>query len=261
MCMSAYLLRLPPFVLLLLMMLSFAAVGAAATYLFRRFVQKIPKKQHNEVMGHFFGLLGGIYGLLLGFVVVLVWGAYNDTEANAAKEESLALSLYREITYFPDSAKAAPLRQAYMAFVRSVVEKEYPQMEAMQPFTLENSKCISRVYKQLEELNKEDARSEKMAEHLSQLAMYRSLREMGAYADIPLAIWLPLLLGYLVLIASALFLGMESIRLHVLANGLSSAFVGLVIYIILLFTHPFTGSIKIEPEKYKRILELDSNRL
>lgn len=208
------------------------------------------------MMGHFFGLLGGIYGLLLGFVVVLVWGAYNDTQANAAKEESLALSLYREIVFFPDSPKAAPLMQAYVSFAHSVVEEEYPQMEKIEPFTQHNRQAINAVYRQLELLNVKDARSEKMVEHLDQLNMYRSLRELGAYSNIPVAIWIPLLLGYVILMICALFLDLESIRMHVLVNGLLGAFIGLVFYIILLVNHPFSGSMKIEPERYRTILEM-----
>ena len=256
MALSYHLLQLPSFVLLLLMMIVFGGLGILATYLFRKYVQPVPKSGRNEMMGHFFGLLGGIYGLLLGFVVVLVWGSYNDTQANASREASLALSLYREIRYFPDSAKAAPLMQAYLTYAHAVVEKEYPQMARMQPFTGEHRKYINDIYKQVELLNVADARSEKMVEHLDQLSMYRNLRELGAYADIPLAIWIPLLLGYVILLACALFLDMESVRMHMLVNGLLGAFIGIVIYIILLVNHPFSGGIKIKPEKYNTILEL-----
>ncbi|MGY0035691.1 hypothetical protein [Pedobacter sp. NJ-S-72] len=46
-------------------------------------------------------------------------------------------------------------------------------------------------------------------------------------------------------------------RLQLIVNGLLGAFIGLVIYIIILLDHPFTGQLKIEPEEYKIILIMD----
>jgi hypothetical protein len=241
---------------MLILIILFAGINIIATYYFREKGKDLPESNFEKA-GDYFALLGGIYGLLLGFVVVLSWGSYNDTQTNASKEESLALSLYREIRYFPDSGKSAPLKSAYIAFVHSVIDKEYPLMEEMKPFTPAIHASFSDVYRQMEKLNAIDSEADKMVEHLDQLAMYRSLRELGAYSEIPMAIWIPLLLGYLILITSSLFMNMTSVRLHVLFNGMLGAFVGMIIYIILLVNHPFAGSMKIEPKQYNVILEME----
>lgn len=250
------LLSLPALVLLLVVVNLFAGISFIITYLFRRYLQPVPKTK-CDIMGDIYGLLGGIYGLLMGFVAILVWGDYNDTSTDTAKEGSLAVGFYREMRFFPDSIKVQPLKKSYLAFVHSVLEDEYPKMETMKPFTDTDQRYIDEVYKQLELLNISDSRSNKMVEHLNELAMYRNLRQIGAFADIPIVIWVPLLSGYLVLMVFALFLDIESSRRHLLINSLVGAFVGLIIYIILLVNHPFSGAMKIEPDQYRTILRME----
>jgi ABC-type multidrug transport system fused ATPase/permease subunit len=251
-----FLLQLPPFVLLLLTVLVFAIFGVAGTYFFRKFIKLNYRRSHNEIVGYIFAVLGGFYGLLMGFVVFLVWDSLNLAQSNANREGSLARGLYRDIRYFPDTQKMQPLMKSYLAYVHSVVEKEYPAMEQMQPLTTGYRKDFNDVFRQMEKLDARDPKVEQMFRHLNELATYRSLRQLDASAEIPVEIWIPLLLGALIIMVFAVMFDVESRRLHVTLNGLLGAFIGLVIYIILILDHPFTGKIKIEPAEYRTILQM-----
>ena len=55
-----------------------------------------------------------------------------------------------------------------------------------------------------------------------------------------------------------MMIDVESKRLHILINSLLGAFIGLVIYLIIILDHPFTGKIKIEATEYQTILQMDS---
>lgn len=252
-----HLLQLPAFFLLLVVVVLFAGLSAAITVLYRRCMMPAPRIKYSGTLGHIYGLVGGIYGLLIGFVTVLVWGDYNDTQTNASKEESLATCLYREINYFPDTLKAQPLKTAYLQFVHSVVEREYPKMQRMEIFSEVDREPIDEVYRQFELLNTSDIRSDKMLAHLDELALYRSLRLTGAQANIPTVIWIPLISGFLILLTCALLLDIDSIRLHALMNSLLGAVTGLIVYIMLLINYPFSGSMRIEPTQYKIILQME----
>lgn len=248
------LLRLPPAVMLLLIVILFAGVGVGGTWLFRRYVRLGARHPGNEVVGEVFAAVGALYGLLLGFVVFLVWDSFHSAEVNANREGSLARGLYRAIRYYPDSARIAPVVQAYDQYVYHVVHHEYPRMEAMKPFTKEDRRAFNNVFKHLETLNDGDTRTDQMFRHLNELATYRSLRQLDAVSQIPGAIWLALLAGGVLVLVFAMALGGANPRLHLMANGLLSTCIGLIVYIILMLDHPFTGTVRIEPSDYRQIL-------
>ncbi|OQP68270.1 hypothetical protein A4R26_00210 [Niastella populi] len=249
-------LEFPPLLLLIIIVLLFSLTGIACTYFFRRYVNMKPLRSHNELVGYIFATVGGFYGLLLGFVVFLVWDAVNEAQTNTNREGSIARALYRDIKFYPQPGKAASLKALYIDYIRSVVNEEFPEMEAMKPVTANNHVHFNAVFQEMVKLDK-DAYFSEMFRQLNELAENRSLRFLDATSSIPLEIWLPLLMGGAIILIFAVLVDVESRRLHITANGLLGAFMGLVIYIIIILDHPFTGKLKIEPEAYKAILQME----
>jgi hypothetical protein len=255
---SYHLLQMRPFVLLVVIVLSFGFIGGFGTYLFRRFVKFKYRAGHNEVVGYIFAILGGFYGLLLGFVVFFVWDTMNQAQNNANQEGSLARGLYRDIKYFPDSNKMKPLMHYYMEYVHAVVEIEYPTMEKLKPLTSNDRKYFNNVFREIERLDTEDARVGQMFKHLNDLATFRGLRQLDAESEIPPEIWVPLLFGGFIILLIAALVKVESIVLHVAINAMLGSFIGIVIYLIVMIDHPFTGELRIEPTQYKLIIQMQN---
>lgn len=253
-----FILELPPCLILIIIVVLFASIGIACTYFFRRYISFQPLRSHNELVGYIFATVGGFYGLLLGFVVFLVWDSLNDAQANSSQEGSIARAFYRDIKYYPQPEKVASLKASYIAYVQSVVNEEFPSMEAMKPMSAADRVTFNEVFKQMTKLDK-DAYFSEMFRQLNELAENRSLRWLNATSSIPLEIWMPLLLGGAIILIFALLVDVESRRLHITVNGLLGAFIGLVIYIIIILDHPFTGKLKIEPEEYRTILQMEKN--
>ena len=257
---QSLLINISPFLLLFILVFVFAAVNILCTYLFRWYIKRKNISFSYKSNGEFFGLLGGIYGLLLGFVVFWVYNGFNDAQAKANQEQSLARSLYREIKYYPDSLMTKPLMNVYIKYIHSVIDEEYPQMEKLQPFNKSNRVYLDNVYREMEKLNSVDTKTAGMISHLNDMAMYRGLRQLSAFSDIPFAIWLPLMLGYLILLLCSLFLEIESMRMHLFLTGMLGVFIGLVVYIIVIVNHPFSGTLKIEPEVFQTILQMQEEK-
>ncbi|WP_158800348.1 DUF4239 domain-containing protein [Pedobacter sp. L105] len=252
-----FMLQIPPSLLLVIILLLFAAIGSIGTYCFRKYVVFRPLRSHNEVVGYIFATLGGFYGLLLGFVVFFVWDSLNGAQKDASQEASSAKALYRDIRYYPQPAKVAKLKTVYLLYVHSVVEQEFPDMETMKPLDKHNRDSFNKVFETMGQLDMRDAYSAQMFRQLNELATYRSLRQLDSSSSIPFEIWVPLLAGGAIILVFAMLLDVESWRLHVFVNGLLGTFIGLVIYIIIILDHPFTGKMKIEPDAYKSILLMD----
>jgi hypothetical protein len=255
---SYFLLQLPPFILLLLIVTVFAVIGMVGTYLFRKYIRLKYLRAHNEVVGFVFAILGGFYGLLLGFVVLLVWDSLNRAQGDADREGSLARGLYRDIRYYPDSSQMKPLMHSYLSYVHSVVDEEYPAMRELKSLTKDNRKYFNDVFREMEVLDARDPKVEQMFRHLNDLATYRGLRMLDAASAIEIEIWVPLLFGAFIILMFAMLVDVESRRLHMVANGLMGAFMGMVFYLIIILDHPFAGKMRIEPTEYQVILQMNA---
>lgn len=245
------------FILLIILVVLFALTGFFGTYLFRKYIQMSPQRSHNELIGYMFATLAGFYGLLLGFVVFLAWDSLNRAQTDASLEGSAARDLYRDIKYYPRPAEVAELKSAYLDYVDIVVKDEFPAMEALKPIDKHNRDAFNKVFRTMGQLDMNNPYFSQMFAQLNQLATYRSIRQLDASSAIPLEVWVPLLLGGAIILVFAVMLDVESLRLHLMVNAMLGAFIGLVVYIIIIVDHPFTGRMKIEPVEYRTILSME----
>ena len=252
------LLQLPT--LLLLAMLLFFAIGISAltTQLFRKYVRLNPNGVDNEGVGFIFAAAGGLYFFLLAFTVFVVWDQYNQAKQDTETEASVAMGLYRDIRYYPDSVASEGMERVFVTYIHSVLHDEFPAMERMeesdpmdQPFNA--------LFKMTEGLNSDAAylnfKAEEIFRHLNEMATLRNLRTLAAYSELSYLIWIPIILGAIFIMVFAMLLDVKSSRLQMLMNMLLSALLAMAFYLILIFDHPFTGQMKIESKSFERILK------
>jgi hypothetical protein len=260
MAITYYLLQLQP-ILLFILILSVGAIFAGlGTYLFRRFTNVKILRAHNEVTGFLFLAIASFYAFLLSFIVFMVWGQLNETRGNVSKEGSSAMSLYRDIKYYPDTAESKQLMIVYLDFVFNVIDEEFPNMDKLKPNRI-TTESFNRVFYKMEHLNpKNQFQIQLVAEmfnHLNGLALYRGLRTNSLETEIPPPMWWPILLGAIITIICAMLLDIEHTGMHLALNSLLGIFIGMIIFIIILFDHPYAGSMGIKPQSYKQIFTLE----
>ena len=254
------LLQIPP-VLFFILMISFGAICAGlATFLFRKYIRIIVLRSHNEVTGFLFMAIASFYALLLGFVVFVVWGQLNETQSNVSIEGSSAMGLYRDIKYYPDTTDSKQLMSVYLDFVFNVVNEEIPNMAAMKP-SRKTAESFSKVFYEMERLDPKTPFQvqlvAQMFKHLNELAVYRGLRTASIEAEIPPLMWLPIIVGAMIVLICAMLVDIEHTRMHVGLNSLLGAFIGMLLFIIILLDHPFTGSLSIKPKSYLQIFTME----
>lgn len=201
-----------------------------------------------------FSIVGGLYGLLLAFVVFLVWDQFNESQRNADVEGSIAKALFRNINYYPDTAAVHDLRNAYSTYIDNVIDKEYPSMKENK-MTNETINSFGKVYEELEKLNMRtsNSRIDMMFDQINELAINRNLRLLDAESEISFDIWLPIILGAIITFFFAMVLHVESVKHHMRINCLLGAFIGLILFLVVIMDHPFTGEMYIKPRAYLQI--------
>ncbi len=255
-----YFIQLPPFFLFLVITSLGGILAGLGTFLFHRYINLKILRSHNEVTGFLFLSIASFYAFLLSFIVFLVWGKLNETQGNVSNEGSSAVGLYRDIKFYPDTIESKQLMIVYLDFVYNVIDDEFPNMGRMKP-SQKTTESFNRVFYKIEHLNpKNQFQIQLVAEmfnHLNQLATYRGLRSTTKENEIPLPLWFPILLGAIITIVCSILLDIEHTRLHVALNALLGIFIGMILFIIVLLDHPYSGSLSIKPESYKQIFTME----
>jgi hypothetical protein len=260
MAITFYMLQMPPVVLFILL-ISFGAIFAGlSTYIFRKYIRIKILRSHNEVTGFLFVAIASFYALLLSFVVFVVWDQLNATRSNVSKEGSYAMSLYRDIKFYPDTVESKQLMILYLDFVYNVIDEEFPNMEQMK-LSRKTPVSFDNVFYKMEHLNpKNQFQTQLVAEmfsHLNELATYRGLRITSMETEIPAPMWLPMVLGAIITIVCAMLMDIEHTTMHIALNSLLGIFIAMFFFTIIILDHPFTGRLGIKPKSYKQIFSME----
>ena len=103
------------------------AVMALAVWLVRRTVPATRDGFHAEISAPMLGIVAAVFGLLLAFVIIIAYQNFLEADDNASREAAALSSILRDSAAFPEPG-GSNVRRAVGAYVRSVVEDEFPQM-------------------------------------------------------------------------------------------------------------------------------------
>ena len=89
---------------LLLAIVVVGAVGIAigSVLLARRLVAAETGPENNSILSPFLTVVGLVYGVLLGFTVVVGWQQYLSAETNVSNEASTLTTMYRQTVATPE---------------------------------------------------------------------------------------------------------------------------------------------------------------
>lgn len=221
----------------------------------RRVVPLEVLKQHNEVAGTLIALIGGIYGIVLAFIVVGTWDNYEKAREGATEEASDVAHFYRLIDGFPEPT-ASTLRTATFDYFDALVNDEWPLLAEGKPSPKANM-IISRLWKELTRF--EPVMDGQRNLHLSALTALndvsaaRRLRVLNSARGIPSMLWGVIILGGVVTVGFANFFGLRYPRSQLVMVGSLAGIVALVVFTIYVLDHPFRGSVRVGPDDLIRL--------
>jgi len=238
----------------------FAVAGAAVVR--RRVPVEVLEKQH-EVGGFLYGALAVIYGILLAFVVFVVWTRYDAAAEAVAREADQLVDLVRLSQGLPEALRAG-IRDAVEQYTKSAIEREWPAMRAGRA-----SPDVERDIEVLWRLYARDAGSPVVGDspilaasldRMARLADARRARLGRAASRIPAMLWVLLLSGGAIMILFTYFFGIRSLRAQMLMTAALASQIALVLFLIAAIDRPFDGLMKIGPGPFDRVREVLAQR-
>ena len=211
---------------------------------------------NNEVAGFKFAVLGVLYAVLLGFVVIVVWEKFRDAETAVSQEAGTVAALYRlSDGLVGDDGHLE--RDKLGAYIHAAIEQDWPAM-SRGGNSAAVTRAVSDLYAQTLTDRPGDARGvalfAAMLTQLDALTQARRGRIVLAEGVVPGVIWAVLLLGACATVGFTFFFGTNNARAQVLMTGLLAVVVFMGLLVILSVNHPFTGPVAVGAEPLREVL-------
>lgn len=253
--MSYFLVSLPLWQLIALVVVLPSAVAMVAQTLIHRWVGVERLVQNNEIAGFKFATVGVIYAVLLAFSVIVVWEKFSAAE-NAVDQEAASIAALLRYAQGKEP-QALALRTAVVGYARSAIEDEWPAM-ALESESHSTTRALNNVYSTALALGAAGTReTADMAEVFTQLDNVTSARRIRLHLAtglVPGVVWAALFAGALLTVAFTLFFGSENLPAQISMTGVLSVLVTLGLVVIVSIDHPFTGPVRVRPDPLEAVL-------
>src|SRR6266536_59548 len=253
-----FLLNLPTGISFLIVSTITTAVALGGLHLVRKKYPAEVLKENHEVAAIIFTAFGLFYGVMVAFVVFVTWSGYDEATKNLQLEASEALDLFHGAEAFPDPPKKV-IQQGVRDYLAAVYNDEVLKMsEGDISLYSGGAHATLRVLFAQVDANSIPNR-ELYAESLrcvNNLAQHRRLRIFAGNDTVPPVIWLVILVGGVITVSYTYLFGMKNIKTQYMLTGTLTITITLILFLIYVLDHPFTGTSKVSVEPLKEVMEI-----
>jgi len=222
----------------------------------------LPRLRINATDAEFSGaMLQGVmvfYGLAVALIAVNVWQSASDVSKIITQEATALNVLYRHVTSYPEPTRSE-LQSVLREYVNDLIHVAWP-LQRQGKIASGGFHQIGRFQTVLGTFEPAtEGQKLLLGESLraySQLIQARRLRlDAVVGTGLPAILWLTIIVGALISLASAFFFKIEDARLQGIQVVLLAAFIGLIIFMIFALDRPFRGDFGVRPDPYQLIYD------
>jgi len=251
MSLTTSLLRLPQLFALLLIVAFFVLFGLVCFQIVNRSMNVATRRSHNDVAGFVFATVGVLYGVLLGFAVLVVWEQFELARDNASLECASAVALDRDLSAFPEQTGVAAIRTRFLEHVNLIVTDEYPALNRGE-VSRSTAQSSARMWRDIHSIRPEGdwevTLYGELLDRLNEMSERRAKRLDDASSELPGVLWIAMIPGGFITLAFTCLFGTDNVRAHRLMVVSLAVLIGLVVYVVVELDHPFTGSASVRPD-------------
>ncbi len=207
-------------------------------------------------LGNYLQTLGGIYAVLLAFVVFVVWGQFNDVRTYIDREASALVDLHRTASNLPEATRAR-IQQGVHAYIDAVLRDEWQAMARHDEVAIENvGHKLDDVWLALHACQPHtDGQHTIYGEVVTQyneLMDLRTNRLSAARARVPLVMNILLYTGGVLVTGSIYLMYIPELWLHAMITAALAGAIAHVLYLIHDLDEAFDGEGRVSKEPYER---------
>lgn len=233
-----------------------SVTSIAGLILVRNFVHSDELFRSSESLSTYLQTVGGLYAVLLAFVVVLVWQKFNDARGAVSREATALLDLYRMAEGMPDTTREV-MQRGLRDYVDAVLADEWHAMAKGDHATMERvGQRLDRVWSAVLACTPQtDAQSTMYAEVITRfnsLTELRTSRLASAAARVPIAMNVLLYTGALIIVGSVYLLPFDRFWLHATVTGALAGATAHILFLIYDLDDAFEGDYQVDKGAFIR---------
>lgn len=259
---------MPPWVKIAIRLMSFvltiAVIAIVGLLAFRQIIDLDQLRSDSDSLGNYVQTLGGIYAVLLAFVVVVVWGQFNDARSFVHREASAVVDVHRTASGLPADTRDV-IQQGLRDYVDAVIADEWRAMTKSDEATIQRiGQRLDRVWSAIHTCSPtSDCQLSVYGEVLARfndLSELRTSRLTSAAARIPTAMNILLYTGAFIMLASVYLMPFERVWVHAAVTGALAGAIAHILYLIYDLDDAFAGDYQVDKAPFvraRRSLEQD----
>lgn len=241
-----------------------SVIAAIAGLLITRKLVDLNKlRASHEVGGYLLSVVGTLYAVLLGLVVVDAMQKFQvardvtEAEANSLAEVFILSSGLPE-------PKRSEVTQLCIKYGELVINTEWETMK-------EGKHCpdarrtavqlIQSLIKFEPKTENEKAIYPLAIDNACQMWQNRRTRINMAFAGVPTVEWVTLFAGAVITVFFTYFFGLENLPLQIIMTAMVAILISLNMMLVLLYSYPFSGELCISPESFRIARSIFDNRV
>lgn len=236
-----------------ILVIAVAILSVAGLLIVRKYFDSEKLKSHHEVGGYLLSVVGTMYAVLLGLIVVDAMTKFQTAREVVEQEANSLADVFLLANSFPKD-KCRKVQSVCNEYVKVVLEEEWPAMA--------EGRISNTARKAIVELMKEVMSFEPVTENQKaiypiavqeacQVWDFRRARTNMAQHGIPAIEWIVLVIGAVVTIVFTYFFGLSDAKAQMAMTSMVSLLISLNLYLVILFGAPFSGDLQVYPDAFK----------
>lgn len=238
-------------------------VAVVLTYgLARLAVRRFPFEQlaeSGEGFGSFCNVIGVLYAIVLGYVLVNVYETYSTANDKVETEASLLIDLMRDAEGLP-LIEGLRLRKATIDYADSVIHQEWDHMVEFGEYHLDTFHKFGQLYRTAARVKCQNDEQRlflgEIVRRLGDLSATRRERIEVSTERVPDVLWAMMLGVGLVNFFMAFFFPVEQPKIRVLFLCSTAAVMTFTTLLIFVMDRPYKGSLGIKPHSLVKLREI-----
>jgi hypothetical protein len=251
---------LPPWVALVVAVGVAVALACAGHVAVRRAFPRTDFRAHNDVGGIVLGVTGGLFAVMLAFIVAIVWQEFDAATQRVAVEGAAATDLWHTARGLPEPLGPS-VRRSLVEYASLMVHDEWPAMRTGGSSDRAEN-ILTRTFEAVAQFHPRDAGASNAQsaslQYLAALHDARHHRLDDNNSGVSPFEWTILLIGALVVVGTCYLVGLSSLRTQLLMTGAVAAMIAATFVLIFELDYPFRGELSVAPTGWQEFV--DRNR-
>lgn len=238
------------------------SISLVAILVSKRLVFHKLRYKDNSTIGSISGLIGIIYGVLVGFIALYLINNHDSASVAVLKEANAAANIYRASQWLPSPLHTKVLTDLEN-YITTVIHQEWPLMREFKPvISGQGDAIINDIFNDLKAFatagNADSAILQNLLTQINALYDARHERITISSSQLSPELWDVILVGTILIIAIN-YTFRVNFTLHIFAISSFAIMAASMLFLLVTLDRPFQGEFVIEPDALQQVLNLATN--